>query len=63
MIQPLHGNNALRYDVVRTDGEDHARSFEVAVFLLDRQLGSGRGTSKKLAEEAAARDALVKGDV
>ena len=59
MIQPLHGNNALRYDVVRTDGEDHARSFEVAVFLLDRQLGSGRGTSKKLAEEAAARDALV----
>ena len=59
LMQPLHGNNALRYEVVRTEGEDHARSYEVAVFLLNRELGSGRGSSKKLAEEAAARDALV----
>ena len=58
MIQPLHGNHALRYDVVQIEGEDHARSYEVAVFLLDRQLGTGRGSSKKLAEEAAARAAL-----
>ena len=38
---------------------DHARSFEVAVYLLTRHLGNGSGTSKKLAEEAAARAALL----
>jgi ribonuclease-3 len=58
LVQPVHGNNALRYEVVRIDGEDHAREYEVAVYLLDRALGTGRGTSKKLAEEAAAHAAL-----
>jgi len=58
IVQPLHGNEALRYEVVATEGADHAREYEVAVFLLDRQLGTGRGSSKKLAEEAAAREAL-----
>jgi ribonuclease-3 len=57
-MQPLHGNHALRYEVVRTEGEDHARSYEVSVYLLDRPIGTGRGSSKKSAEEAAARDAL-----
>lgn len=59
LIQPLHGNNALRYEVVRIEGEDHARAYEVIVRLLDRTLGEGRGPSKKTAEEAAARAALV----
>ncbi len=58
LIQPTHGNEALRYEVTRTEGADHARAYEVAVWLHDRPLGSGRGTSKKLAEEAAAREAL-----
>jgi len=59
IIQPRHGNNAIRYDVVATTGEDHARAYEVAVFVLDREYGRGTGTSKKLAEEAAARLALA----
>ena len=58
LVQPKHGNNAVRYEIVQIKGEDHAREYEVAVFLLSRRLGSGRGTSKKLAEEAAARVAL-----
>jgi ribonuclease-3 len=58
MVQPLHGNNALRYDVIRIEGQDHAREYEVSVSLLDRLLGAGRGSSKKTAEEAAARAAL-----
>jgi ribonuclease-3 len=57
-VQLAHGNNALRYDVVAVEGADHARAFEVAVFFRDRPLGRGRGPSKKLAEEAAARMAL-----
>jgi ribonuclease-3 len=58
-VQPLHGNDALRYEVVRIDGADHAREYEVTVWLRDQPLGSGRGTSKKLAEEQAARAALL----
>jgi ribonuclease-3 len=57
-VQPRYGNQALRYEVVKVLGEDHAREYEVAVWLADRFLGTGRGTSKKSAEEAAARDAL-----
>src|SRR5687767_15223404 len=59
LVQPVHGNTALRYEVLSIQGEDHAREYEVAVYLHDRQLGSGRGTSKKQAEEAAARGALL----
>jgi ribonuclease III len=58
LVQPEHGNQALRYEVVGIAGEDHAREYEVAVYLRDRLLGSGRGPSKKTAEEAAAREAL-----
>jgi ribonuclease-3 len=58
LVQPLHGNNALRYEVQQIEGEDHAREYIVAVRLQERQVGSGRGTSKKQAEEAAAREAL-----
>lgn len=58
-VQPEFGNNAVRYEVVQIHGEDHAREYEVAVFIRDRRVGSGRGTSKKLAEEAAARIALA----
>jgi len=57
-VQPKHGNDALRYDVVAVAGADHARAYEVAVYLQERLIGRGRGSSKKLAEEAAARAAL-----
>ena len=55
LVQPVHGNNALRYDVTQVSGVDHAREYEVEVYLLERSIGRGRGSSKKLAEEAAAR--------
>jgi ribonuclease III len=59
LVQPLHGNNAVRYEVINIEGQDHAREYEVSVFVLDRPLGRGRGTSKKQAEEVAARAALA----
>ncbi len=59
LIQPGHGNTALRYETVNATGPRHAREYEVAVFLQDRPLGTGKGSSKKSAEEAAARAALV----
>ena len=57
-VQPKHGNNALRYEVTRATGEAHQRSYSVTVYLLDRPLGTGTGSSKKIAEEAAALEAL-----
>ena len=59
IIQPQHGNDALRYDVITTTGPRHARQFEVAVLLNERELGRGAGSSKKSAEEAAAVHALA----
>ena len=59
LIQPKHGNTALRYEVLTTTGPRHARAFEVAVYLHDEKLGTGRGSSKKIAEEAAASEGLA----
>ncbi len=59
LVQPVHGNNAVRYELVATEGADHERAYEFAVFVNDRELGRGRGPSKKSAEEAAARAALA----
>lgn len=59
LVQPVHGNVALKYEVLATTGPRHAREFEVIVSLLDEKLGTGKGPSKKVAEEAAARAALA----
>jgi ribonuclease-3 len=59
LVQPRHGNQALRYESVHVAGEDHAREYEAAVYLLDKAIGRGRGTTKKSAEEAAAQEALA----
>jgi ribonuclease-3 len=60
LVQPVHGNHAIRYEVFATHGEDHNREYEVQIFFNNEPLGIGRGKSKKTAEEAAARIALEK---
>ena len=62
-VQPVLGNEALRYAVQHIAGDDHAREYEAQVFLQDRLIGTGRGSSKKAAEEEAARDALDSPDL
>ncbi len=42
---------------VSDQGPDHAKEFEAVVHVQGRPLGSGRGRSKKHAEQEAARDA------
>lgn len=58
-VQPVHGTGALRYDTMQTGGPDHAKEYTCTIRLADRILGTGTGTSKKAAEEAAARSALA----
>lgn len=44
--------------VVRSEGPDHRKQFEVEVFVRGEAVGRGRGTTKKEAEQNAARVAL-----
>jgi ribonuclease-3 len=46
------------YHIVETVGPAHDREFIAEVRLAGQSLGTGRGRSKKLAEQAAARAAL-----
>jgi len=47
------------YRVVLEEGPDHDKHFVVEVWLGERRLGSGAGKRKKVAENEAARAALV----
>lgn len=58
-VQPAHGTGALRYETVQSGGPDHAKEYTCTIHLADRVLGTGTGTSKKAAEESAARAALA----
>ena len=49
---------AVEYVLVGEDGPDHEKVFVVEVRLHSNVLGVGRGRSKKLAEQAAAGEAL-----
>lgn len=47
-----------KYKILQTAGPDHAKIFSVGVFLEGRMVGEGKGSSKQVAEEAAAEKAL-----
>ena len=51
-------SEAPRYEVTASSGPDHDRSFECAVSHEGRELGRGRGKSKRAAEGEAALAAL-----
>lgn len=48
------------YEVLHEEGLDHAKKFVIGVFLGDKQMGEGLGSSKQEAQQNAARDALKK---
>jgi ribonuclease-3 len=50
----------VSYEVIAESGPPHKRTFEVAAIVDSAQVGTGRGRSKKVAEQAAAEEALGK---
>lgn len=46
------------YKILKTEGPDHAKSFQVGAFLGKKLLGVGKGKSKQKAEQEAAKTAL-----
>lgn len=47
------------FEVVRAEGPDHRKQFDVQVHLRGEVIGHGTGSSKKAAEQQAARAALI----
>jgi ribonuclease III len=53
-----HFNRAPTYHLEAQEGPDHAKRFTVSVRFMEKNLGTGSGSSKKGAEQQAAEDAL-----
>ena len=49
-----------RYELVSEEGPDHDKKFTIAVKLGEKVWGEGSGTSKQLAQQAAAQDAVTR---
>ena len=53
-------NQTLRYQLVGESGPDHDKEFTAQVLLNEQVIGEGIGSSKKRAEQDAARSAMEK---
>lgn len=57
-LMQKNGVVKIHYKVIDTIGPDHNREFVVEVFIEGDSMGIGKGRSKKIAEQHAARNAL-----
>ncbi|MDQ8758959.1 ribonuclease III [Streptococcus ruminantium] len=57
-ILQVNGEIAISYQVISESGPAHDKIFEVEVSADQRVIGRGSGRSKKLAEQAAAQNAV-----
>ena len=57
LVQQTEGD-VLEYVLIRADGPDHQKTFEVEVRVNSNPCGRGIGSSKRKAEQAAAKAAL-----
>src|SRR3989344_5817644 len=48
------------YKLLSSWGPDHARQFEIGVFIGEKKMGKGTGNNKQSAAQNAARDALTR---
>lgn len=57
----IQKNNSgkLSYKMLNEEGPDHDKTFEIALYLNNSMIGKGTGHSKKDAQQAAAKDAII----
>lgn len=63
MLQEINqkkSRDKLKYKITKEEGPDHDKKFYVDVFEGNLVIGSGVGSSKKHAEQDAAKNALIK---
>jgi ribonuclease-3 len=60
-LQELLAQRGARvtYEVIAATGPPHRRTFEVVAIVDEEQVGTGKGRSKKAAEQIAAEEALA----
>ena len=56
IIQKSGGN--VRYELMGEEGPSHDKTFEIAAFIEDKEIGRGKGHSKKAAQQEAALMAI-----
>lgn len=54
------GANTISYELVSESGPDHAKEFVICCNLNGTPMGTGRGRSKKAAEQKAAYETILK---
>ncbi|MBS6235643.1 MAG: ribonuclease III, partial [Clostridiales bacterium] len=50
----------VQYVLVKEEGPDHNKSFEVCAKIGDEEVGRGAGRTKKAAEQVAAYNGILK---
>ena len=58
ILQERYKNIRIEYKEVSEKGPDHAKEFVVALIANDKELGRGKGSSKKEAEQNAAGNVI-----
>lgn len=58
LVQSTRGNSTMRFEIIDEQGPVHDRIFTAAVIVDENPVSTGQGSSKKEAEQNAAKEAL-----
>ncbi|NLJ70148.1 MAG: ribonuclease III [Clostridiaceae bacterium] len=58
MVQATRGSSTMNFEIIAEEGPVHDRTYTAAVNVDEHKVAVGQGSSKKLAEQAAAKQAL-----
>ena len=60
-ILQRNGSVKIEYRLVGEEGPEHDKTFTIDVLFNDKKIGTGKGKSKKHAEQEAAHHAILNG--
>ena len=60
IVQAGESGQLLEYEILKEEGPDHHKMFEVRALLNGREIGRGSGRTKKAAEQLAAYRGILK---
>jgi ribonuclease-3 len=49
----------IRYELLEEHGVPHDKTFIMAIYLNNEEMGIGKGKNKKEAEQSAAKEAMI----
>ncbi len=60
IVQDKNKKQKVKYKLISEEGPDHSKTFTIAVYLDNKEIGLGKGRTKKTAEQEAASQAVNK---